>query len=163
MSETHYLVCHEHKELIWIGQGNTFEEFNLYNDGMLDKFFYRHEGCNLKFERSNDLHEIEKIKFGEKVTGVLLGFPVYLEYEHPSQIKDDLSDLEPKLKEKILKASNVYKIRWDENNLFVHFNNGGVYQYKDIPESVSIGMSEAESPGSYLHLEIKGKYRYEKV
>lgn len=69
----------------------------------------------------------------------------------------------PKLKEKILKASNVYKIRWDENNLWVHFNNGGIYQYKDIPEKVSVGMSEAESPGSYLHIEIKGNYRYEKV
>lgn len=68
-----------------------------------------------------------------------------------------------KLKEKILKASNVYKIRWDENNLFVHFNNGGVYQYKDIPEKVSIGLGEAESPGSFLHREIKGNYTYEKV
>ena len=68
-----------------------------------------------------------------------------------------------RMKEKILKASNVYKIRWDENNLFVHFNNGGVYQYKDIPEKISVGMSEAESPGSFLHTEIKGNYLYEKI
>ena len=68
-----------------------------------------------------------------------------------------------KIKEKILKASNVYKIRWNENNLFVHFNNGGVYQYKDIPEKVSIGMSEASSPGYFLNHEIKGNYRYEKI
>ena len=68
-----------------------------------------------------------------------------------------------KLKEKILKASNVYKIRWDKNNLFVHFNNGGVYHYKEVPEKVSIGMSGALSPGSFLNREIKGNYRYEKI
>ena len=65
-----------------------------------------------------------------------------------------------KLKEKILKASNVYKIRWDENNLYIHFNNGRVYQYFDIPENISVGLGEALSPGSFLNHEIKGNYRY---
>jgi len=69
----------------------------------------------------------------------------------------------PGRKTKILNASNVEKIEWDESNLFVYFNNGGVYQYLDIPEEISIGMSEAISPGSFLNREIKGKYRYSKV
>ncbi len=69
----------------------------------------------------------------------------------------------PKLKEKILNASNVQKIQWDESNLIIHFNNGNVYQYFDIPEKVSVGLGNAESPGSYLHREIKGIYRYSRV
>ena len=69
----------------------------------------------------------------------------------------------PKLKEKILNASNVEKIKWDENNLIIHFTNGNVYQYFDIPEEISVGLSEADSPGSYLHREIKGNYRYSRI
>lgn len=65
--------------------------------------------------------------------------------------------------EKIIKSSNIYKIEWDENNLWVHYNNESVYQYKDVPENVSIKMGEAESAGSFLHQNIKGKYRYERI
>ena len=88
MSETYYLVCHEHKELIWIGQGNTFETFCLYeDDSIMERFLWRHKGCDLKFQESNKLDEIEKIKFGVKVKGKLLGFPVYCEFTHHSQIR----------------------------------------------------------------------------
>lgn len=66
-------------------------------------------------------------------------------------------------KEKIIKSSNIYKIKWDKNNLWVQYNNGGVYQYKDIPEEVSIGLGEAEHAGSFLAREIKGKYRFEQM
>ena len=74
---------------------------------------------------------------------------------------DALSD--STLKEKILETSNVEKIRWDKNNLFIHFNNGNVYQYFDVPEKVSVEMGNAESPGSFLYQEIKGKYRYSRI
>lgn len=70
---------------------------------------------------------------------------------------------EKKLKEKIIKSSNIFKIQWDENNLWIYFNNESVYQYKDIPESVSIAVGEAPSAGSYLHRNVKGKYHYERV
>lgn len=70
---------------------------------------------------------------------------------------------EKPLNEKILDASNIHKIEWDESNLIVHFNNGGKYQYLDIPSEVSVGLGNAESPGSYLHLEIKGKYRFSRI
>ena len=66
-------------------------------------------------------------------------------------------------KEKILNTSNIEKIKWDETNLWVYFNNGGVYQYLDIPEKVSVELGEAESPGSYMHQEIKGVYRYTRI
>ena len=72
-------------------------------------------------------------------------------------------DKKPEVKEKILKTSNINKIRWDENNLFIHFNNEAVYQYFDVPEKVSIGVGEANSPGSYVNREIKGNYRYERI
>ena len=83
MSETYYLVCHEHKELIWIGRGSTFNEFYLRNDGIMEKFLWRHKGCNLKFEKSLD--EIEKISYGEK--GKLSRVSAYCEFTEPEQIE----------------------------------------------------------------------------
>ena len=64
--------------------------------------------------------------------------------------------------EKILNASNIQKIEWDESNLIIHFQDAK-YQYFDIPEKISIELGNAESPGSYLHREIKGKYRYARI
>jgi len=91
--------------------------------------------------------------------------------KHIHALVREISDLKhkiagekkPKIKEKILDSSNIHKIRWDKNNLFIHFNNENVYQYFDVPEAVSVEMSESESPGSFLHNEIKGVYRYSKV
>jgi hypothetical protein len=68
-----------------------------------------------------------------------------------------------RLKEKILKTSNIYKINWNETNLIVVFNNGNIYQYFDVPERLSISMGEADSPGSFFNREIKGNYRYSRI
>jgi len=72
-------------------------------------------------------------------------------------------DSEPIIREKILNSSNIDKIRWDNNNLFIHFRNGTAYRYFDVPESISIGMSKSESPGSYFKAYIKSNYRYAKI
>ncbi len=78
-------------------------------------------------------------------------------------ITDDKWIIEgPTLKEKILNASNIHKIEWDKTNLIIHFKNA-VYQYFDIPEKISVELGNAESPGAYLHRNIKGNYRYEKI
>lgn len=69
----------------------------------------------------------------------------------------------PAMKEKILNASNIQKIQWDDSNLIIYFHNGGVYQYFDIPEELSVWLGDSESPGAYLHHEIKGKYRYARI
>ena len=102
-----------------------------------------------------------KIKVGEEII---------LDKEIFEVRKIELSGNQPEvgligkfIKEKILKASNVYKIRWDENNLIIYFNNGNTYQYFDVPERLSVGLSEAVSPGSFLHREIKGNYRYARI
>lgn len=93
-------------------------------------------------------------KFWKQDSGTLEGLKKVMEIQN---IKS------PEIKEKILETSNIYKIRWDENNLFIHFNNESVYQYFDVPEKVSIEMGNAESPGSFLHHEIKGQYRYSRI
>lgn len=86
-----------------------------------------------------------------------------MSYKELLSIWNSLPRRGKKRKEKILKSSNIYSIEWDENNLTVHYNNGTSYKYKEISESVFIEMSEAESAGSFLHQNIKGKYRYEQI
>jgi hypothetical protein len=59
-------------------------------------------------------------------------------------------------------SSNIEKFRYDNQTriLTVVFNNGGTYNYYDVPENVFTGMKSAESKGSYLSANVKKKYRY---
>lgn len=62
-------------------------------------------------------------------------------------------------------SSNVAEVGYDASamTLEVVFNNGSVYQYFDVPESVYQELVRAESVGGFLHANIKGRYRYTKV
>ena len=59
-------------------------------------------------------------------------------------------------------SSNVASVGYEEftQTLEVEFHDGSVYQYFDVPRSTYEGLINASSVGSYLHHNIKGKYRY---
>ena len=62
-------------------------------------------------------------------------------------------------------SSNIASIRYDNEQsvLEVIFLNGGTYQYYDVPSQVIEAFQGAESKGSFLASDIKGRYRYSKV
>ncbi len=62
-------------------------------------------------------------------------------------------------------SSNVAEIGYDEENsiLQVEFNNGGTYQYFDVPLREYERLRDASSVGTYLNNNIKGTYRFSKV
>lgn len=62
-------------------------------------------------------------------------------------------------------SSNVESVGYDEQTetLEIAFNNGGVYQYFDVPQRVFDELLSAGSIGGYLAAHIKGVYRYSKV
>ncbi|MBL1418057.1 MAG: KTSC domain-containing protein [Moritella sp.] len=62
-------------------------------------------------------------------------------------------------------SSNVAAVGYDEDSytLQVEFNNGGTYQYFDVPEHLFEGLRDAGSVGGFLAENIKGHYRYSKV
>ena len=62
-------------------------------------------------------------------------------------------------------SSNIQSIGYDPNSntLEVAFQHGGIYQYYNVPEFIYNGIMSAGSKGSYLHQNIKGKYRYRKI
>jgi hypothetical protein len=62
-------------------------------------------------------------------------------------------------------SSNVHSIGYDKDTqiLEVEYNNGGIYEYSDVPASEYEALMLASSVGSYLHTHIKGKYSYRKI
>jgi hypothetical protein len=62
-------------------------------------------------------------------------------------------------------SSNISRFKYDETSqvLTVEFNNGGMYNYYDVPNTVYEQMQTASSKGKFLAQAIKGTYRYAKV
>jgi len=62
-------------------------------------------------------------------------------------------------------SSNIMSVGYDVRTLTleVEFNNGTVYQYFDVPETVYLELMQASSVGKYLHANIKNVYRYVKI
>lgn len=62
-------------------------------------------------------------------------------------------------------SSNIAAIGYDAESttLEVEFLDGSVYQYFDVPEAVYEDFAAAESPGGFLHAEIRGEYRYARI
>ena len=62
-------------------------------------------------------------------------------------------------------SSNIARYRYDTRAhvLTVEFNNGGIYNYYDVPHFVYEQMKGASSKGQFLAQNIKGSYRYARV
>lgn len=62
-------------------------------------------------------------------------------------------------------SSNVASVGYDLSTLTleVEFNDGSVYQYFDVPDTVYQELMRAGSIGKFLHANIKNNYRYTRV
>lgn len=62
-------------------------------------------------------------------------------------------------------SSNIRQIGFDskKRDLFVRFNNGALYVYRNVPPVIYEGMEKADSKGTYLNQTIKNHYPYEKL
>ncbi|RYC50381.1 KTSC domain-containing protein [Flagellimonas olearia] len=61
-------------------------------------------------------------------------------------------------------SSNLASVGYDADNeiLEVEFNNGGVYQYFDVPAEIYEDLMNAPSHGQYFSANIRNDYEYEK-
>jgi hypothetical protein len=64
----------------------------------------------------------------------------------------------------VAKSSNIVGLGYDKDygELHVAFKDA-TYVYFEVPEETCIGLMAADSKGSYLHANIKGKHKYKKV
>lgn len=60
-------------------------------------------------------------------------------------------------------SSNIRSIGYENNTLYIQFNNGSVYAYYNVPESVYAGLMNASSHGKYHAAYIKNTYRYQRI
>ena len=62
-------------------------------------------------------------------------------------------------------SSNLSSVGYDPSTktLEIEFNNGGIYQYDNVPQSVFRDLMNASSHGKYFNAYIKGVYTYTKT
>jgi len=61
-------------------------------------------------------------------------------------------------------SSQVMSMGYDAETqtMAVQFSRGGVYHYEGVSPQTFEAMHAHESPGTYLHQNIKGKYKFQK-
>jgi hypothetical protein len=59
-------------------------------------------------------------------------------------------------------SSTVASVGYDSasQTLEVEFMNGSVYQYFDVPQGVFDSLLTTDSPGGFMHEQIRGFYRF---
>ncbi len=62
-------------------------------------------------------------------------------------------------------SSNIRSIGYDAKSktLEIEFQDGDIYQYFNIPESIYSALMSASSHGSYFHCYIKDQYQWTKI
>ncbi len=57
-------------------------------------------------------------------------------------------------------SSNIARVGWANRVLYVEFNHGGVYAYKNADFKVYADLIAAESPGQHFHKAIRYAFEY---
>lgn len=63
-------------------------------------------------------------------------------------------------------SSNIAAGSYDDEKLelTIHFNNGGIYKYSNVPVDIWHGLTQASSVGSYFHHNVKNAgFAYERL
>lgn len=60
-------------------------------------------------------------------------------------------------------SSNISSVGYENATLYIRFNNGSLYAYYNVPESVYNGLMNASSIGKYHAAYIKNSYKYQRI
>lgn len=59
-------------------------------------------------------------------------------------------------------SSNIDSIGYEDGTLEVHFKQGSIYHYYEVPEEIFENLLKVESVGKYFHAAIK-PFRYQVI
>lgn len=62
-----------------------------------------------------------------------------------------------------ISSSNIDRVGWAKNVLYVEFNSGTIYAYKAAPFKAYLDLIAAESVGQHFHRHIRNVYEYVKI
>lgn len=60
-------------------------------------------------------------------------------------------------------SSNLSSVGYDNGNLFVRFQKGGLLRYKDVPRRDYEELLAAPSVGKFFHQRIRSVYEWERI
>lgn len=60
-------------------------------------------------------------------------------------------------------SGHIYSIGYENNTLYISFDEGGLYAYYNVPQDVYSNLMKAFSKGEFFHNNIKNVYDYEKL
>lgn len=60
-------------------------------------------------------------------------------------------------------SSNIAKVGYDGESLYLLFNSGIAYRYLNVPQTIHKALISAESVGSFFHKAIRNVFRHEKL
>lgn len=62
-----------------------------------------------------------------------------------------------------VESSNIAKVGYDGESLYLLFNSGIAYRYQNVPQTIYNALISAESVGSFFHKAIRNVFRHEKL
>ena len=64
---------------------------------------------------------------------------------------------------KKVKSSNIDSVGYENENLYIQYQSGAIYKYKNVPKVIYESLMDSDSKGRFMNSEIKNKYLFERL
>lgn len=64
---------------------------------------------------------------------------------------------------KKVKSSNIDSVGYENENLYIQYQSGTIYKYKNVPKVIYESLMDSDSKGRYMNSSIKTKFEYERL
>lgn len=64
---------------------------------------------------------------------------------------------------KKVKSSNIDSVGYENENLYIQYQSGAIYKYKNVPKVIYESLIDSDSKGRFMNSEIKNKYLFERL
>ena len=64
---------------------------------------------------------------------------------------------------KKVKSSNIESVGYENENLYIQYQSGTIYKYKNVPKVIYESLIDSDSKGRFMNSEIKNKYLFERL
>jgi KTSC domain len=58
-------------------------------------------------------------------------------------------------------SSHIKATKYDSGQMSIRFADGAEYTYENVPRQMHDALISSDSPGSFFHRHIKGKFRHD--
>lgn len=62
-----------------------------------------------------------------------------------------------------VKSSNIDSVGYENENLYIQYQSGIIYKYKNVPKVIYESLMDSDSKGRFMNSEIKNKYLFERL